>query len=174
MRAKNFRDFGNFLKSNIQITNKLQLKTTGKFHTTMRISSLFHFFLYWTSDILDPGDVSANTSSHSDANDQQIDDTGFELISYDTENLVFDDDDIDDEELLSFGIPPNALAVLPDEYYAAKGSVFMDADWYEPDFLAFDIPIDATSTASRYKYSAEKIEELYNSSWKDQFPELVF
>ena len=78
----------------------------------MRISLLFHFFLYWTSEILDQGDVSANTSSHSDANDQQIDDTGFELISYDTENLVFDDDDIDDEELLSFGIPPNALAVF--------------------------------------------------------------
>ena len=49
----------------------------------------------------------------------------------------------------------------------------MYEDWVELDFLTWDIPVDSQSS-SRYGYSKEKIEELYESKWKDKYSEFEF
>ena len=158
-------------KTKIQVQHEVQ-KT--QWRSFLRV----FFFLFWTADSLDPGD---NGSHYNDSQNAQPEtdldiDTGFDLIDYGTE---FDENPLDGihpdpGDILDYGVPPNAIALMPDEYYIGlNGSLYMYGDWVEPNFLTWDIPVDSQSS-SRYRYSKEKIKESYESKWKDKYPELEF
>ena len=142
------------------------------------LSFVFFLSLFWTADRLDPWD---NGSHSNDSQNAQLEtdldiNAGFDLIDY---GAQFDENPLDGihpdpEDILDYGVPPNAIALMPDEYcIRSNGSLYMYGDWVEPDFLTWDIPVDSQSS-SRYRYSKEKIEELYESKGKDKYPELEF
>ena len=94
------------------------------------LSFMFFFSLFWTADRLDMGD---NESHYNDSQNTQPKtdlgiDTGFDLIDYGTE---FDKNPLDGihpdpEDILDYGVPPYAIALMPDEYYIGlNGSLYV-------------------------------------------------